>query len=205
MTAATAILGAILGVLVTSHLHKTSGFWAQRLGHTILRRANLPVGGAVALVLAFIFPAAYEPLLAASGTMGIAALAGALFDPLPAWEPSRYGTPAAWVHEALDALTTKRDARVVVWAPSREQARIIYAKLADAGRARDVEPIARCLMLTAARGGVLYVLERGQSLPALSTVPGLRKSASTHEVEPYPDAARNAAIERVAREGLGRG
>lgn len=86
------LAGAGLGIVVTARLHAGGGFWAVRVAGTRFRRANLPVGGVLALAAAVVFAGAAAELLAAAVTMGEAAIAGRYLDPLPprrAWAASR--------------------------------------------------------------------------------------------------------------------
>jgi len=84
------VAGSALGVVVTRGLHRNPAkrFWNTRLGATPLRRANLPVGGALAAVVAGVLVAcgAYDAAVVVGG-LGIGMAAGAigvgLAEPLP--------------------------------------------------------------------------------------------------------------------------
>lgn len=75
-------MGAAAAALVTSWLHY-SPFWGQRLGSSRFRRANLPVGGSIAIAAGLIAPTGGSVLLAAGIAEAIVAIAWAWVDPLP--------------------------------------------------------------------------------------------------------------------------
>jgi hypothetical protein len=81
--------GAALGIVVTRGLHRNPAkrFWNTRLGNTPWRRANLPVGGTIAAVVAGVLAACGLPSAAfVVGALGLGMAAGAigvgLMDPL---------------------------------------------------------------------------------------------------------------------------
>jgi hypothetical protein len=79
------VTGTLAGVTVTSSLHRRppEHFWAQPLPRTRRRRADLPLGGALALLLAAVAPAAMRRPLRALGCGAAAGcLVTALVDPL---------------------------------------------------------------------------------------------------------------------------
>ncbi|PZS36151.1 MAG: hypothetical protein DLM58_02405 [Pseudonocardiales bacterium] len=85
-----AALGLAAGVAVTRHAHESpsSPWWDGRVGATPLRRSDLPMGGAVALVLARLLRKAGRRGTARAVTgLGLGAALGAvgtgLLDPLP--------------------------------------------------------------------------------------------------------------------------
>ncbi|MEP7020643.1 MAG: hypothetical protein ABI808_08330 [Pseudonocardiales bacterium] len=85
-----AALGLAAGVAVTRHAHESpsSPWWDGRVADTPLRRSDLPLGGAVALVLARLLRKAGRRGSARVVTgLGLGAALGAvgtgLLDPLP--------------------------------------------------------------------------------------------------------------------------
>jgi len=85
-----AVVGAAAGVAVTLHAHRkpVSAWWDQRVGDSGLRRSDLPVGGAAALLAAAALRAAGRPRAASTFVaLGVGAAAGAvgtgLAEPLP--------------------------------------------------------------------------------------------------------------------------
>lgn len=83
------LAGTALGVVVTVRLHATSTGWGRRLGRTRFRRANLPVGGTIAALLAVVAHRAGSrelvgPLVAAAAAMAVTAIGWRYVDPLPA-------------------------------------------------------------------------------------------------------------------------
>ena len=85
-----AVIGAGAGVAVTRRAHRkpASPWWDQRAGRSTLRRSDLPVGGAAALLAAAVLRAAGRHRVALAVTaLGIGAAAGALgtgfAEPLP--------------------------------------------------------------------------------------------------------------------------
>lgn len=89
MAAAANLLVAALAFAVAAaitryeHRREPPGWWGQRIGGTRWRRANLPAGGTLMLLLALTIPAAATHFLAAAAGMAIAAIAGRVADPLP--------------------------------------------------------------------------------------------------------------------------
>jgi hypothetical protein len=88
--AALAALGLGAGVAVTRHAHRVpaSPWWDERVGRSKLRRSDLPVGGAAALLTAVVLGTAGQRRAAwAIAALGIGAAAGALgtgfAEPLP--------------------------------------------------------------------------------------------------------------------------
>jgi hypothetical protein len=82
--------GLALGIVVTRNLHGNphKQFWNVRLGRTSLRRANLPVGGALGAIVAAALYAAgrHTPAVAVAGLalgMALGAIGVGIFDPLP--------------------------------------------------------------------------------------------------------------------------
>jgi hypothetical protein len=55
---ALAVAGLLLGLTVTRRLHRDprGGFWTRRIGQTRFRRADLPVGGSIGLLVAGSLP-----------------------------------------------------------------------------------------------------------------------------------------------------
>lgn len=89
MTIACAAAALAIAIAVTHHAHSRGGFWAQRLGQTRFRRANLPVGGTILAIGALLAPsAAAMPLGAAAAAMAAAAIAWRYVDPLPPFAPA---------------------------------------------------------------------------------------------------------------------
>lgn len=89
-TAVAAGLGLAAGVAVTrrAHLDPISPWWDRRVGATRLRRSNLPMGGALALLTAAALRGSGRSGAAAvAAGLGLGAAAGAvgtgLTDPLP--------------------------------------------------------------------------------------------------------------------------
>jgi hypothetical protein len=85
-----ASLGMMTGVAVTVHAHQSlvSPGWAERVGNTRLRRADLPVGGTALLLVSAVLRLAGRPRAAAvvaAGGMGAAAgaVGTGLARPLP--------------------------------------------------------------------------------------------------------------------------
>jgi hypothetical protein len=85
-----AALGLGAGVAVTRHAHRVpaSPWWDERVGRSKLRRSDLPVGGAVALLAAAALRTAGQRRAAwAIAAVGVGAAAGALgtgfAEPLP--------------------------------------------------------------------------------------------------------------------------
>ena len=78
-----AVIGLVTGVIVTSWLHLSHGFWSRRVGRSRFRRANLPVGGMIAAIVALAEPSAAITLLPAAAAMAAAAVLGRYVDPLP--------------------------------------------------------------------------------------------------------------------------
>lgn len=85
-----AALGLGAGVAVTLQAHRAplSPWWEARVGSTRLRRSDLPLGGAIALIAAIKLARAGHPGLArASAGLGLGAALGAvgtgLAEPLP--------------------------------------------------------------------------------------------------------------------------
>jgi hypothetical protein len=83
-------IGVGAGVAVTRHAHRVpaSPWWDQRVGHSRLRRSDLPAGGTAALLLAAVLRGTGQRRSAQAATaLGIGAAAGALatglFEPLP--------------------------------------------------------------------------------------------------------------------------
>ncbi len=81
-------LAAGIAVTLQSHRAPISPWWAGRVGPTRLRRADLPVGGTLALLTAAALRRTGRPGAAAVvAGLGVGAAAGAvgigLFDPLP--------------------------------------------------------------------------------------------------------------------------
>jgi hypothetical protein len=86
------VSGTLAGVAVTTSLHgrPPEHFWAQRLPRTRRRRADLPLGGVLALLLAAVAPAAMRrPLRALGAGAAAGCLVTALVDPLVEEELSR--------------------------------------------------------------------------------------------------------------------
>jgi hypothetical protein len=88
--AALAALGLGAGVAVTRHAHRVpaSPWWDERVGRSKLRRSDLPVGGAAALLTAVVLRATGQRRAAwAIAALGVGAAAGALgtgfAEPLP--------------------------------------------------------------------------------------------------------------------------
>jgi hypothetical protein len=88
--AALAALGLGAGVAVTRHAHRVpaSPWWNERVGRSKLRRSDLPVGGAAALLTAVVLRTAGQRRAArAIAALGAGAAAGALgtgfAEPLP--------------------------------------------------------------------------------------------------------------------------
>lgn len=82
--------GFLLGVVVTAWLHRgggyPAGYWQGRIFSSRFRRANLPVGGALAGVAALIAWPLGGPsskIGAAALGMALAAVGGRIVDPLP--------------------------------------------------------------------------------------------------------------------------
>jgi len=85
-------LGVAAGIVVTRRAHRApiSPGWAQPVGGTQLRRADLPVGGTLALLISLALRRAGRPRAASIlAALGVGAAAGALgtgvMDPLPAF------------------------------------------------------------------------------------------------------------------------
>jgi len=87
---AAALAGLAAGVGVTRHSHRSpsSPGWALRVGRTRLRRSDLPLGGALALLVALALrlagrsrPAMVVAALGAGAALG--AVGTGLADPLP--------------------------------------------------------------------------------------------------------------------------
>jgi hypothetical protein len=88
--AALAALGLGAGVAVTRHAHRVPAapWWDERVGRSKLRRSDLPVGGAAALLTAVVLRSAGQRRAAwAIAALGAGAAAGALgtgfAEPLP--------------------------------------------------------------------------------------------------------------------------
>lgn len=86
-----AALGLAAGVAVTRHAHESpsSPWWDERVGATPLRRSDLPLGGAVALLLARrLRKSGHRGTARTVAGLGLGAALGAvgtgLMDPLPA-------------------------------------------------------------------------------------------------------------------------
>jgi len=83
-------VGLAAGVALTRHAHRapiTPG-WAERVGRTRVRRANLPVGGTLVLLVATVLHRTGRPCAAhVVAALGIGAAVGpvatGLADPLP--------------------------------------------------------------------------------------------------------------------------
>ncbi len=75
--------GFLVAAIVTARAHRADGFWAQRLGETRFRLANLPVGGILAVLAAMVFPVAALPLVCAGAAMAVTAIGYGFIDPLP--------------------------------------------------------------------------------------------------------------------------
>lgn len=91
MTAAAVafLIGLALGIGVTDRLHGQATGWGRRLGRSRFRRANLPVGGTIAALLAVVAQLAGSrelvgPLVAAAAAMAVTAIGWRYVDPLPA-------------------------------------------------------------------------------------------------------------------------
>jgi len=85
-----AVIGVGAGVAVTRHAHRqpASPWWDQRVGTSVLRRSDLPVGGVVALLAAAALRATGRHGVAlAVSALGVGAATGALAtgfaEPLP--------------------------------------------------------------------------------------------------------------------------
>lgn len=82
-----AALGLAAGIAVTRHAHSdpSSPWWDERTGSTSLRHSDLPVGGTIALLIAFVLRR--RRVAATVAGLGIGAALGAvgtgLMDPLP--------------------------------------------------------------------------------------------------------------------------
>lgn len=77
------LLGTPLATAVTVHLHLTHGFWGARLGTSRFRRANLPVGGILALTIGLVGGPSAEDWFGAAGVMTAIAIGWRYVDPLP--------------------------------------------------------------------------------------------------------------------------
>jgi hypothetical protein len=85
-----AVVGAVAGVAVTRHAHRrpASPWWDQRVGNSILRRSDLPVGGAAAVLAAAVIAATgHHRVALAVFAVGVGAAVGAVAtgfaEPLP--------------------------------------------------------------------------------------------------------------------------
>lgn len=80
-----AVVAFAVAAAITRYEHRKQppGWWGQRIGRTQWRRANLPAGGLLMVVLALVCPAAAWLLLIAAIWMSVAAIAGRIIDPLP--------------------------------------------------------------------------------------------------------------------------
>lgn len=85
MIALVACAAFLIAAAITRYEHRKQppGFWGQRIGRSRWRRANLPAGGALMLLLAVAIPSAAAYFLAAAAGMGVAAIGGRVVDPLP--------------------------------------------------------------------------------------------------------------------------
>lgn len=74
--------GGWVGIAVTDSLHKSKGFWSRQIGQSRFRRANVPVGCALALLVAEAVPGRAAEVVRMLGLgMGISAVGWAWADP----------------------------------------------------------------------------------------------------------------------------
>lgn len=79
---ASATVGSALAAAVTATI-ADHWWWGQRLGRSRFRRANLPVGGSLAIVGAELIPAGSTALLAAGIAASTTAIGWRWVKPLP--------------------------------------------------------------------------------------------------------------------------